>query len=218
MDMVKAALLSATALVGLATGPMSATAAPITLFNTGVTNSGAVQANTAAELHYTLVSAPGGVVPLRDATSANGFPIPPWLGDNSLSAWVGPTATDLSGPVGPYDYRVTFSLAGLIPSTASITGQWSSDNAGTDILINGVSTGNTAAGFSAFYAFNIASGFVSGLNTLDFLVRNDGGPTGLRVEMTGTANAVVASVPEPATLALVGTGLLGLALGRRKHR
>ena len=43
-------------------------------------------------------------------------------------------------------------------------------------------------------------------DTLDFIVNNSGGPTGLRVEMTGTADPM--SVPEPAPSPL-GAGLCG---------
>jgi hypothetical protein len=82
------------------------------------------------------------------------------------------------------------------------------DNSGTALLLNGSSTGNTAPpsgnGFSQLTPFSISSGFVSGINTLDFIVENNWpGPTpsGLQVEMTGTA-----AVPEPATLAILAIG------------
>jgi hypothetical protein len=43
----------------------------------------------------------------------------------------------------------------------------------------------------------------------------DGGPTALRVEMTGTAQ----SVPEPASLTLLGIGIAGIAgYGWRRHK
>jgi len=60
---------------------------------------------------------------------------------------------------------------------------------GTDILLNGVSTGNTTSvGFGAWTPFTISapSGLPSGSNTLDFQVQNVGdNPTGVRVEITG---------------------------------
>ena len=72
-------------------------------------------------------------------------------------------------------------------------------------------------GFTAYTAFVIASGFVAGVNTLDFIVHNDyqvgGNPVGLRVEMTGTASPV----PLPAAAWLLLSGLVGFAaLGRRR--
>jgi hypothetical protein len=147
--------------------------------------------------------------------AVGGFPIPPYLGDNSLSAWIGPfNDTQLNGPGGTYDYQTTFDLTGLDPATAILTGQWAADDQGLDVLINGVSTGNTAAGFSSWSSFSISSGFVAGLNTLDFLVSNNSGPTGLRVEVSGTANA--SGTPEPASIALMGAGLIGLSALRRR--
>jgi hypothetical protein len=62
-----------------------------------------------------------------------------------------------------------------------------------DILINGVSLGLANPGNfgerSAANEFSIASGFIDGVNALDFVVNNAGdgiNPTGLRVEMIGT--------------------------------
>ncbi len=202
------------AIVVLTTLPAVAHADPITsLFNTGVDELGAPLPNNAAELHYSLIDVPSGTTDLRVANAANGFPIGPWVGDNTISAWIGPkSGSDLDGPVGNYDYRTTFILAGLNPASASISGQWSVDNYGIDILLNGVSTGFAAAGFQSFYSFAINSGFADGVNTLDFIVNNQGGPTGLRTEMAG-----VAEVPEPASMAVLGAGLLSLAFTRSRR-
>jgi hypothetical protein len=195
-----------------------------TLYNTGVSSAGTpLPDGTIGDPHYSLIVVPGGTSETRVRTSSGGFPIPPWVGDNTISAWIGPNnAADLDGPGGDYTYRTTFDLTGLIPGTASISGQWSTDNLGVDILINGVSTGQSITNpalFHQFSTFTVDSGFVEGINTLDFVVRNephDGrNPTGLRVEMTGTA----AIIPEPMSALSWGFGMIGVvACGVLKWR
>jgi hypothetical protein len=193
----------------------------IPVFNTGVNGSGTVLANgTVGDPHYTLVSVPSGsTTTILVRTSAGGYPIPPYFGDDSLSAWIGPNNNpQLDGPVGVYDYQTTFSLAGLNPSTASLSIGWSTDNNGTNVLLNGVSLSQTT-GFTQFLTgfatFTVNSGFVAGTNTLDFLVNNGGAATALRVEMTGTASP--SAVPEPGSLALLGSGAL-CVLGAFRRR
>jgi hypothetical protein len=127
-----------------------AQAVPITtLYNTGVDAAGTPLPNgTVGDPHYTLVSVPGGSSVVRVLTSAGGFPVPPYLGDNGSSAWIGPNNdSDLNGPVGWYTYRTTFDLTGLNPLTAAISGGWSSDNDGVKILIKGVETLITSNSF-----------------------------------------------------------------------
>jgi hypothetical protein len=201
------------ALVGLAQ------ADPITIYDTGVDASGTPLADgTVGDPFYSLVSVPdGSTTTIFTRTSAGGYPIGPWLGDDSSSAWIGPdNDSSADGPSGDYDYQTTFDLTGLDPTTAILTGQWSTDDAGVDILINGQSTGLTAGGFSSWTPFVIDSGFVAGVNTLDFIVDNGSGPTGLRVEMTGTADPT--TVPEPASLPLLCAGLTALKMYRRQRR
>ena len=214
-------------------GLHSAEAIPIlNLCNTGQA-AGCVGAlaEGSVDPNYVLFAAPAPFTPgTSKVVSTVGFPFPPWIANDADSQWIGPTAAttaDSDGPVGDYTYRTTFSLAGLDPSTASISGFWSTDNAGLDILINGVSTGQSIPTIFAFMAlspFSITSGFIPGVNTLDFVLNNEGGPTGLRVDsIVGTASATpppraVTPVPEPTSLLLFGSGLAGIAAFRHRRR
>ena len=185
----RACLLAAVAILILAG---AAHAGTIEIFNTGVNGSGVPLIDgTVGDPHYTLIAVPGGsTTNIRVRTSAGGYPVVgAWIGDNLLSAWIGPNNdSDATGPDIYYTYRTTFNLSGFDPATASLTGQWSADNGGSDILLNGFSTGNTAGAFNSWSSFTISSGFTAGVNTLDFIVGNGGGSTGLRVEVTGTAS------------------------------
>lgn len=158
------------------------------LYNTGVDNSRVPLPDNAADPHYAFaVPPPSGTAPVA-ATSAGGFPIGPWMGDNTRSAWISPSA-DTNAAMGDYVYRTTFTLpAGIDLSQVFVAGRWTSDNNGLDIRINGQSTGITNGGdftnFSPRWA--IQRGFLTGVNTLDFVVNEaSGGPSGLRVEMEG---------------------------------
>ncbi|MEI8319231.1 MAG: LamG-like jellyroll fold domain-containing protein, partial [Planctomycetia bacterium] len=165
-----------------------------TLFNTGVDATGHLAANWATDLHYKLVSLPGGTNVVRVATAANGFPIGPWIAGTGPSSWIGPASDNvLDGPGGQYVYRTTFDLTGIDPASVSISGMWAADNVGDEILINGKSQGYatwTSPGFSSFEPFTVTGGFLDGINTLDFVLSNGGGPTGLRVEMAGTVSTI----------------------------
>jgi hypothetical protein len=204
------------ALVAAIVPSMAAVAAPITtLFDTGVNAAGHTLPNgSAGDQHYTLVNVPGGTTALIVHTAAGGYPVGPWIGDDTLSAWIGPRNDgQLDGPSGTYDYQTTFTLNGFDPATASITGLWSADDQGVNIVFNGVATGQTTNGgdsaYQGFTPFTITSGFVAGVNTIDFIVHNNNGPTGLRVEATGTASPF-AIIPEPSGLAAVAAGMVAL--------
>jgi hypothetical protein len=215
--------VAAVAVVAAGAGLMpAAQAATIALFNTGVDAGGVSRSNgSTPDLHYTLN---GGSLVTQVGTSAGGFPIGPWLGDSATSAWIGPlSGAHFAGANGAtFDYQTTFDLTGLNPLTAAITGRWSTDDQGVDILINGVSTSQVTppSSYASWTSFAITSGFVSGLNTLDFLVFNlnadccgypaGTNPTGLRVEMTGAAD--LSAVPLPATWTMMLIGLFGLGL------
>lgn len=196
-------------------GPAGHVAIP-GLANTGVSApEGTPLADDATDSRFTLTGTISG--PAVVATAAGGFPIPPWLGNTLDSAWLTPAA-NTEGPEGDYFYEVSFNLAGLASTTAGIFGRWSVDNGGTDILLNGVSTGNVNNnGFGAWTSFSISPAegdvFLPGVNTLRFAAFNGpgAGPTGVRVEFL----SATAAVPEPSTALLALAGL-GVLLRRRR--
>lgn len=196
----------------------AAWAAPIPgLYDTGVLNDGALAAAGSVDLHYALVSSADPNFPGQNAYVAS--PIDAlWLQNTATSQWIAPNAGNatVAHPGGYYTYRLQFDLTGLNPATASISGTWATDDTGT-IYLNGINTGNLSQGFSSATPFSIGSGFVAGINTLDFNVFNQTvfpSPTGLQVDsISGTAQVV----PVPAGVWLFGSGLAGLIGVARKR-
>jgi hypothetical protein len=190
-----------------------AAVAPIQLFNTGVNGTGSLLPNTTLDPHYSVVSAPGAYTTAYTGTGTD-VPAMPWMAEGPNSRWIGVTPWMAEWrPAGTYDFRTTFDLSGLVPSTASISLKIAADDY-CSVLLNGAPTGITTAnaGFYSLASYNLSTGFVSGVNTLDFQVNEIGStPSGLRVELSGLATVV----PEPTTaaLALLG-GLLLVALRR----
>lgn len=180
-------------------------------YNTGVDNAGVVLADNTIDTHYSIS---GGST--FAATSAGGYPIGPWLGDNGSSAWIAPTTNTYGGYA--YTYTTTFDLTGINLSTALLKGRLATDDQLTGLRINGtaVTLPASTTGYSYWTDFAVATGFISGVNSLSFDVLNSGGgPTGLRVEFTGNQ---LTPVPEPESYALALAGLMTVGVLARRRR
>ncbi len=187
-------------------------AAPLTVFNTGVGPTNVVLAAGATDSHYVGVTPASTVFVLGLTAGLPGT----WIPNNSVSEWVGPDQADGTGTYSRI-YRTTVDLTGFNFSTAVIAGRWATDNTGTDIQVNGTSTSQTSSAFASFTNFTLNSGFVAGINNIDFAWSNSGGPGGLRVEFTSAqATPLGGPIPEPGTIALMLGGVAALGFFRRK--
>jgi hypothetical protein len=194
----------------------AARAAPImNIYNTGVNNIAfTIGPPNIPDPHYRIISPANFTAVTVDDTT---YPFPPWLANNygsGGSRWIGPSSNG-NGPAGPWIYRTIFTVPPTaILSTVNVTGDWATDDPGTDIRINGTPTGQTSASFTSLTPFSVTSGFVFGTNTLDFYLTNAGGPTGLRVDhISGSFQ-----IPEPTTLALACGGLISGFVLRHRRR
>lgn len=144
---------------------------------------------------------------------------------------------DVNANMGLFTFQTTFTIPEAFAS-AQITGLWAADNYGGQvpdynvnnpepsaitnfIRLNGnvISPGLQVYGFEA-QPFTISSGFVQGLNTLEFNVSNTFGvsipnPIGTQIVFTSATYAV----PEPpvSILAVSGIGIAGVRHLRRRR-
>jgi hypothetical protein len=190
---------SKSAVYPMAVTATAGTPTALPVFNTGVTSVGVLAPDGSIDTHYTLVSsadptAPGPATYVANSTE---FPIPPWMGNGPNSKWLTPSSNAAANLAqGTFVYQTTFDLTGFDSATAQLTGQWSTDNFGY-VLLNGATVGFSNTSYAVFTPIAIYSGFVSGVNTLQFAVDNFPNypsPTGLRVELSGTALPVALPV------------------------
>ncbi|WP_136634896.1 VPLPA-CTERM sorting domain-containing protein [Pseudooceanicola onchidii] len=114
-------------------------------------------------------------------------------------------------------YTFTFDLTGYDVSSASLSGKWGVDNVGTVALngtildsLNAVVTGN----FNSLHDYSANTGFLAGVNSLVFTLRDVGAPGAFRATAVVDATAVPLPASAPLLLAAIG----GVAALRRKRR
>jgi len=183
--------------------PSALNADPIpTLYNTGVNDDYELLDDLTPDPHYKLVVNPDSDVIHPFLVKSDEFPIPPWLANGPDSKWLtvreGENANGINGN---YTYRTSFDLTGFDLETVYIDMGWSTDDAGVNVLLNGepmrdiddkpMTIGGAGFGGWAYHTIESDQRFISGINTLDFLVLNGGtqvNPTGLRVEFVADAD------------------------------
>jgi len=226
-ETMKTKALQTLAVMGIASIAFAgaASASTFTVYATGFTTGygseiPATGPTGAADGNFTIVSTPAGsTLAPAYVLPSNQYPVNNYFGgsDSATSEWIAPQDTyqgpggRLSDATGDFEYQTTFDLTGYDPTSAVLNGEWGYDNSEVEILLNGIEIQGPSGtdGYNSFAAYSAGAGdFVSGINTIDFIVNNTGGPTAFNTFATVTANAT----PEPSPLVALGVGLLGVGM------
>ncbi|HTB74210.1 MAG TPA: hypothetical protein VK762_13250 [Polyangiaceae bacterium] len=162
-------------------GSTSSALAVSGLFPTGVDGTGVPLAIGSIDPHYTLSSDD----PTRPGPNALVVaPVVGWIPSTATSNWLSAQANASGANLGNYTFTTNFTLAGVDPTTVTISGSWACDDSCV-INLNGTTVATYAApAWKAVATFTIPAGspFVMGTNTLAFVATNSGGgATGLQV-------------------------------------
>ncbi len=167
--------------------------------------------------HWVMIGPPGsGLFEFAGIVRDDQWPVAPagpWVAPTSRARWIGTREISSNGPPGDYTFRILVELPDAVDATeARLVGRWTSDNAGREIRINGISAGAAPDGNFPVLAPmppDLGLGlFENGVNTVEIIVNNAGdnlNPVGLFVEA-----AVGTGTIDPSD---VSTGISGRGIG-----
>ena len=193
----------------LAMGFLRCHASPV-FYDTGVDSNFQQLAGGSPDPHYQLRQVtPGAYIGNTNwspaITMQSSIAWPQWLQPPDARWIYIADAANLGQDWGTYEYRTTFDLTGYDPSTAVLAGKWAMDQYGSIYLnTNLVATLSDGNWNNNLTAFTITSGFVSGINTLTFYVRQPDGGDGLIVS---GASLTAAGLPGPPIILLTNPGI-----------
>lgn len=168
-----------------------ASALPVAgLYPTGVDNNGNVVGDALPDPHWRIFSTtdPALVVgdPMYVCDEAGlaaewGSPLigGPWIANQATGKWLCARPKLSTMAVADVVFEFKVDLTGYLPATASVAFDIAADNTYA-VLVNGT-PGVSGAGFSSLQSHTINAGFVNGVNTLRFVMTNQGGPAGILV-------------------------------------